>query len=127
MYLFIFVHIALGQVQSTTIHFKDSSGSTFSKLIWNPPELNERQHPIWYIVEYNDLCSQEWKRLNKYLVPGPKCLVDGLIPAGDYQFRVTSVFEKEHGEHEYYLREEDEFVHGPQSEPSASKLIFLGS
>ena len=110
LYLFIFVHIAIGQVQSTTIHFKDSSGSTLSKLIWSPPELNERQRLIGYIVEYNDLSSQEWKRLNEFLVPGPTCLVDGLIPRGYYQFRVTSEYE--------------DGQKGPPSEPSASTSSF---
>ena len=100
LYVFIFmifVHIELGQFQSTT--------SPFPKLTWSPPELYERMDLIGFIVEYKDLCSQEWKRLNKYLVPGPVCLVGGLIPAGDYQFRVTSKYQD---------------GLGPASEPSAS-------
>ena len=125
-------YVARGQVQSTTIHFADSAGSPFSKLFWSPPEQDNEGQLIGYIIEYRNFNSQEWKRLNQYLVPGPACLVDGLIPVGDYQFRVTSVF-KDPDESAISARTdnaaaasdnvipEDESRKGQPSDPSLSK------
>ena len=106
----ISAHLAFGQVQSTTIHFMESTASSFSKLCWRPPELDKKKSIIGYIIEYKDINSQKWEKLDKYLVSGPVCLVDGLIPRGYYLFRVTSKY--------------DDGQVSP-SEPSASKSGFI--
>ena len=96
----------------------DSTDSSFSKLAWIPPELDKKGRLIGYIIEYNtvdwkELSSrQEWKRLNQYPVTGAACLVDGLIPAGDYQFRVIAEYQNKQG---------------PASESSTSKSSLMRS
>ena len=89
--------------------------------------MDKKRCLIGYIIEYKTINSQEWKRLNEYPVPGPACLVDGLIPDGNYQFRLTAAFKKEQEDKKYHFLfiARENYERGPPSEPSASKSSFM--
>ena len=86
-----------GQVDDSSIDFEDSTATSFATLTWRPPAQNKESPLMGYIVEYRESTKHTWERLNKYLVPGTACLVDGLIPSGKYQFRVIAEYMDEKG------------------------------
>lgn len=83
-------------------------------LSWVAPASDGGGGLCGYRVEMKAAATGEW-RLCHELVPGPECVVDGLVPGETYRFRVAAVGPAGAGEP----------VHLPQTVKLGEWLAFL--